>query len=334
MSSLTSREVHLISRPEGIPVPDNFTMVEVEVPPPEKGEVLVKNIYMSVDPAMRPPMTNGQTKLNSVMGAGAIGMVLESNNDRFEEGTHVQHRSGFREYFVSDGSDLQVVKTQGEAVSTHLHILGGTGLTAYGGLLVTGQLKDAETVFVSAAAGAVGSIVGQIAKIKNCRVVGSCGSDEKVAYLLDELGFDYAVNYKTTSIRRELHIGCPDGIDVYFENVGGDHLDAAVGQMRPLGRIPVCGMISAYHSKGARSEGVTSLANMVYNRVTMRGFVATEFYDIRDQFLADMRKWMSEGKLKYTETILEGIERAPDALIGLFTGLNTGKMLVRLADDV
>ncbi len=334
MSSLISREVHLISRPEGLPVPEDFTLVEVDVPSPEKGEVLVRNIYMSVDPAMRPPMTNGQTQLNTVMGGGAIGKVLESDNDRFEEGAYVQHRFGFREYLVSDGSDLQHVQTEGEAVSTHLHILGGTGLTAYGGLLVTGQLQEEETVFVSAAAGAVGSIVGQIAKIKRCRVVGSCGSDDKVAYLLDELGFDYAFNYRTASIRKELHIGCPDGIDVYFENVGGEHLDAAVGQMRPLGRIPVCGMISAYHSKGARSEGVTSLANMIYNRVTMRGFVATEFAGIRGQFLADMRKWMAEGQLKYKETILEGIERAPDALIGLFTGLNTGKMLVRLADDV
>lgn len=333
MSDLISREVHLISRPEGLPLPENFTLVEETVPPPQAGEVLVKNIYMSVDPAMRPPMTNGQTELNSVMGASAIGKVLESNTDRFEEGSYVQHRRGFREYFVTDGSDLQLVQTEGEAVSTHLHILGGTGLTAYGGLLVTGQLKEGENVFVSAAAGAVGSIVGQIAKIKNCRVVGSCGSDEKVAYLLDELGFDYAFNYKTTSIRKELHIGLPEGIDVYFENVGGEHLDAAVGQMRPLGRIPVCGMISAYHSKGVRSEGVTSLSNMVYNRVTMRGFVATEFFDIRAQFLSDMRKWMAEGKLKYQETILEGIERAPDALIGLFTGLNTGKMLVRLAED-
>lgn len=333
MSSLVNREVHLISRPEGLPVPENFALVQASVPAPEKGELLVKNIYMSVDPAMRPPMTNGQTKLHSVMAAGAIGKVLVSNNDRFEEGDYVQHRSGFREYYLSDGSDLQPVETQGEAISTHLHILGSTGLTAYGGLLVTGQLKNEETVFVSAAAGAVGSVVGQIAKIKHCRVVGSCGSDQKVAYLLDELGFDYAFNYKTTSIRKELHIGCPDGIDVYFENVGGDHLDAAVGQMRPLGRIPVCGMISAYHSKGVRSEGVTSLSNMVYNRVTMRGFVVTEFIDIRDQFLADMRNWMAEGKMKYQETILEGIEQAPHALIGLFTGLNTGKMLVRLAED-
>ena len=182
-------------------------------------------------------------------------------------------------------------------------------------------------------AGAVGSVVGQIAKIKNCRVAGSCGSDEKVEYLKNELGFDYAFNYKTSSIAKELHIGLPDGIDVYFENVGGAHLDAACGQMRPLGRIPVCGMISAYNNKGARSEGVTTLSNMIYNRVTMKGFVVYEFAHMRDQFLSDMRQWISEGKMKYRETIMHGIEQAPDALIGLLHGENTGKMLVQLADD-
>jgi NADPH-dependent curcumin reductase CurA len=213
-----------------------------------------------------------------------------------------------------------------------MHILGTTGLTAYGGLLVTGELKEGENVFVSAAAGAVGSVVGQIAKIKNCRVVGSCGSDEKVRHLIDDLGFDDAFNYKTNNIRKELHRTLPEGIDVYFENVGGAHLDAACGQMRPLGRIPVCGMISAYNNKGARSEGVTTLSNMIYNRVTMKGFVVYEFDHMQKEFLADMRQWLKAGKLKYEETVLDGIEQAPAALIGLLQGQNTGKMLVRLAE--
>lgn len=331
--TVVSREVHLASRPDGLPVPENFALVERELADPADGEVLVQNLYMSVDPAMRPPLTNGQTKLDEVMGGGAIGRVIASRNPDFAEGCYVQSRNGFREYFLSPGEGLQVVEVESEPLTTHLHILGGTGLTAYGGLLVTGELKDGENVFVSAAAGAVGSVAAQIAKIRNCRVAGSCGSDDKVAYLKDELHLDHAFNYKTTSIARELHVGLPEGIDVYFENVGGAHLDAAVGQMRLLGRIPVCGMISAYNNKGARSEGVTTLANMIYNRVTMRGFVVYEFNHLRDQFLADMRQWMGQGKMKYQETILEGIDQAPHALIGLLQGENLGKMLVRLAPE-
>ncbi|MEX2326968.1 MAG: NADP-dependent oxidoreductase, partial [Pseudomonadales bacterium] len=258
--------------------------------------------------------------------------VMESTDKNLPVGTYVLHRNGFREYFVSAADGVQVIKVEDEPLTTHLHVLGTTGLTAYGGLLVTGALKEGENVFVSAAAGAVGSVAAQIAKIKECRVAGSCGSEEKVKYLIGELGLDHAFNYKTSSIAKELHIGLPDGIDVYFENVGGAHLDAAVGQMRPLGRIPVCGMISAYNNKGARSEGVTTLANMIYNRVTMRGFVVYEFNHLRDQFLSDMRKWMAAGTMKYEETIMDGIEQAPAALIGLLQGVNTGKMLVKLAE--
>lgn len=333
LSQYQSREIHLTSRPEGIPTSDNFSIEEREVTSPEKGEVLVRNIYMSVDPAMRPPLTNGQQPLGKVMSAQAIGQVIESAHEGFQEGDYVQSRKGFREYFKSNGDGLQKVITEDEPLSVHLHVLGGTGLTAWGGLLITGQLKENESVFVSAAAGSVGSLVGQIAKIKQCRVVGSCGSDEKVEWLTRELGFDYAFNYKTTKISRELHKGAPDGIDVYFENVGGAHLDAALGQMRPLGRIPVCGMISSYNNKGARSEGVTTLSNMIYNRVTMKGFVMYEFFPRREEFLRDMRSWMREGKLKYAETFMDGIQEAPAALIGLFTGANKGKMMVRLAEE-
>ena len=332
MQTLISREIHLVSRPDGLPVADNFKLVERSLTPADH-EVVVQNLYMSVDPAMRPPLSNGQTKLDEVMSGGAVGKVVHSASPDFPVGALVIHRSGFREFHGTDGRDLRVLTTDGEAISTHLHILGGTGLTAYGGLLVTGQLKDGENVFVSAAAGAVGSVVCQIAKIRGCRVVGSCGSDDKVQYLLNELGIDHAFNYKTSSIAGELKRGLPNGIDVYFENVGGAHLDAACGQMRPLGRIPVCGMISAYNNKGARSEGVTTLSNMIYNRVTMKGFVVYEFNDLRDQFLRDMRMWMKEGRMKYEETILEGIQNAPAALIGLLEGRNTGKMLVRLADS-
>ena len=330
---VVSKEIHLVKRPEGMPVNSDFAMVAATLNAPADGEVLVRNIYMSVDPAMRPAMTNGQTKLDRAMEGSAIGQVAASNHPNFPEGSYVLHRAGFREYHLSDGKDLSVIVPEGESLTTHLHVLGMTGLTAYGGMLVTGELKENENVFVSAAAGAVGSVAVQIAKIKNCRTIGSCGSDEKVDYLTNELGLDGAFNYKTQSIARSLHELLPEGIDVYFENVGGAHLDAAMGQMRALGRVPVCGMISAYNTKGARSEGVTTLSNMIYNRVTMKGFVVYEFFDMRDQFLADMRQWIAEGKMKYQETIMQGVENAPNAMIGLLQGENSGKMLVQIGPE-
>ena len=330
---VVSKEIHLVKRPEGMPVNSDFAMVEATLNAPADGEVLVRNIYMSVDPAMRPAMTNGQTKLDRAMEGSAIGQVAASNHPDFPEGSYVLHRAGFREYHLSDGKDLSVIVPEGESLTTHLHVLGMTGLTAYGGMLVTGELKENENVFVSAAAGAVGSVAVQIAKIKNCRTIGSCGSDEKVDYLTNELGLDGAFNYKTQSMARSLHELLPEGIDVYFENVGGAHLDAAMGQMRALGRVPVCGMISAYNTKGARSEGVTTLSNMIYNRVTMKGFVVYEFFDMRDQFLADMRQWIAEGKMKYQETIMQGVENAPNAMIGLLQGENSGKMLVQIGPE-
>jgi NADPH-dependent curcumin reductase CurA len=330
--SITSREVHLVERPDGLPAEAQFRIVETEVPDAADGEVLVRNVYMSVDPAMRPPLTNGQTPLNKAMGGGAIGKVVASRNPSFEEGQYVQHRYGFREYFVSDGKGLSVLDPTLGPLTCYMHVFGGTGFTAYGGLLEIGQLKDGENVFVSAAAGAVGSVACQIAKIKDCFVIGSAGSDEKCEWL-KEIGVDVAINYKKEPIHKALKAAATNGIDVYFDNVGGDHLNAALPRMNVLGRIPVCGMISAYNNFGAVSEGVTMLANMIYGRVTMRGFVVSDFVDLREQFLADMSRWVEEGRMKYRETILEGIDNAPKALIGLFTGLNIGKMLVKLSDE-
>ena len=327
--SIRSREVHLIARPDGLPSEDQFQVVETDVDAPDEGEVLVQNLYMSVDPAMRPRLA--AQPLNVVMDGGAIGRVVESRNERFSAGQHVVNGRGFREHFISDGAGLRVLDTSDVPLTAHMGPLGGTGFTAYGGLLVTGELKDGENVFVSAAAGAVGSTVVQIAKIKGCHVIGSAGSDEKCAWLTDELGCDVAINYKQGILRKELKAAARNGIDVYFENVGGEHLNAALPRMNVGGRIPVCGMISAYNNFGAISEGVTTLANMIYQRVTMKGFVVTDFEDIRGQFLSDMAAWIEDGTMKYRETILEGIEAAPRALIGLFTGLNLGKMLVKLA---
>jgi len=329
---MRSREVHLIERPQGLPVPAQFRLVETDIADPADGQLLVQNIYMSVDPAMRPRLA-GPTALNEAMMGGTIGRVLKSRNAAFKEGDHVESMNGFREYFLSDGKGLSTLDADGMPLVAYMSVLGLTGLTAYGGLLVIGALKDGENVFVSAAAGAVGSVAAQIAKIKGCYVIGSAGTDEKCRWLKEDLGLDAAINYKKGELRASLKAAAPKGIDVYFENVGGEHLNAALPRMNALGRIAVCGMISAYNNFGAVSEPVTTLSNMIYNRVMMRGFVFYEFESKRAQFLEDMKGWIKQGRMKYRTTIVQGIDQAPTALIGLFTGANTGKMVVQLAKD-
>ncbi len=329
---MKSKEVHLLERPQGVPSLAQFAIVETEVAEPAEGEVLVENIYMSVDPAMRPRLA-GQTPLNEAMPGGAIGRVLASRLPGFAPGDYVQSMLGFRQRFVAGAKGLSKLDADGMPLDAYMSVLGLTGLTAYGGLLVTAALKDGENVFVSAAAGAVGSVAAQIAKIKGCYVIGSAGSDEKCSWLKQELGLDAVINYKKGELRSALKSAAPRGIDVYFDNVGGEHLNAALPRMNALGRIAVCGMISAYNNFGAISEPVTTLSNMIYNRLTMRGFVFYEFEPLRAQFLADMKRWLGEGRIRYRSTILPGIEQAPAALIGLFSGANTGKMLVQLAKE-
>jgi NADPH-dependent curcumin reductase CurA len=329
---MRSHAVHLIERPQGLPELDQFRVVPIDVADPADGEVLIENIYMSVDPAMRPRLA-GPTALNEPMTGGAIGRVLKSRNPAFHEGDTVESMNGFRGHFLSDGKGLTRLAADGMPLVAYMSVLGLTGLTAYGGLLVIGALKEGENVFVSAAAGAVGSIAAQIAKIKNCYVIGSAGSDDKCRWLTQELGLDVAINYKSGELRTSLKAAAPKGIDVYFENVGGEHLNAALPRMNPLGRIAVCGMISAYNNFGAVSEPVTTLSNMIYNRITMRGFVFYEFESKRAQFLSDMKGWIKDGRIKYRTTISQGIDSAPAALIGLFTGANTGKMVVQLAGE-
>jgi NADPH-dependent curcumin reductase CurA len=332
-NEMRSKEVHLLERPQGLPTPAQFGIVETDVADPAAGELLVENIYMSVDPAMRPRLA-GQTRLNSAMGGGAIGRVLKSRHPTFEDGEYVESMHGFRQYFVSDGRGLSKLDAEGMPLVAYMSVLGLTGLTAYGGLLVTAALKEGENVFVSAAAGSVGSVAAQIAKIKGCYVIGSAGSDDKCRWLKEDLGLDAVINYKKGDLRSALKSAAPRGIDVYFDNVGGEHLNAALPRMNALGRIAVCGMISAYNNFGAISEPVTTLSNMIYNRLTMKGFVFYEFETLRAQFLADMKRWLNEGRIQYRSTILQGIEQAPAALIGLFSGNNTGKMLVQLAADL
>jgi hypothetical protein len=329
--STPSREVRLIKRPEGLPRPSDFALVVTEAPDPAEGEVLVRNLMMSVDPAMRPRLSAGQ-ELNEAIAGGAVGRVEKSRNPAFKEGDLVNNRFGFREVFVSDGRGLAPLKTEpGVPLSAYMSVLGGTGFTAYGGLLHIGQLKEGEQVFVSTAAGAVGSIAAQIAKIKGCYVVGSTGSDDKVKWLLEEAGLDAAFNYKTAPVRPQLKAVTPKGIDVYFDNVGGDHLDAALAGMNLLGRVAVCGMISGYNEAGSRTV-VRNLANIIYGRITLRGFTAADFMHLREQFQTDMAGWLRDGRIKHHETIYEGIANAAPAMIDLMKGANLGKMLVKLAD--
>lgn len=324
-----SREVHLVQRPSGAPKPGDFALVEHDVADARDGEVLVQNLLMSVDPAMRPRLTAGQD-LNVAMMGGALGRVAQSKADGFAVGDLVTHRNGFREYFTSDGKGLTRLSPDPDLpLTVYMHALGGTGFTAYGGLLHIGQLKDGEQVFVSTAAGAVGSVAAQIAKIKGCYVVGSTGSDDKAAWLKDEVGLDAVINYKTQAIKQALEDATPKGLDVYFDNVGGDHLEAALRRMNTLGRIPVCGFISGYNSG---HSSVSNLSNIIYARVMLRGFVAPDFMHLYGDFQRDMAGWLKSGQMKYQETIRDGIADAPAALIGLMAGENSGKMLVRLAE--
>jgi NADPH-dependent curcumin reductase CurA len=324
-----TREIHLVRRPSGMPVMADFAVVEADVPATGQGEVKVQTLIMSVDPYMRPRL-NADQALDTPLLGGGIGRVVESRNPKFTEGQLVRQGVGFREVHVTDGKALIPLKRDPDLpLSVYMHALGGTGITAYGGLLDIGKLKDGEQVVVSTAGGAVGSVVAQIAKIKGCHVVGLTGSDDKVAWLRDEAGLDGVINYKTEALNDELKAACPKGIDMYFENVGGAQLDAALPLMNLHGRIPVCGMISTYNGGG---EGVRNLFNMIYKRIRMEGFVATDFAHLNAQFMADMTGWLKAGRIKYQETVLNGFDKAPEGLIGLFEGKNSGKMLINVAD--
>jgi NADPH-dependent curcumin reductase CurA len=324
-----ARQIHLVRRPRGVPVAEDFALLECAVPDIDDGDVEVEALLLSVDPYMRPRLNADQT-LNTPMLGGGIGRVVRSRNARFNEGDLVRHGAGFQDRFVSDGKGMAVLTPDPDLpLTVYMHALGGTGLTAYGGLLEVGALKDGEQVFVSTAGGAVGSVVAQIAKIRGCHVVGSTGSNDKAAWLRDEVGLDAVINYKTQPLDEALAAATPKGIDVYFENVGGAHLDAALPRMNVRGRIPVCGMISTYNGGG---DGVHGLFNLIYRRVRMEGFVASDFTHLNAAFLADMTGWLKSGRIKYQETVLEGFERAPEGLIGLFEGRNAGKMLIRITD--
>ena len=337
MTEILNREIHLKSRPVGLPGEDDFELVEAAMPQIGDGEVLVRNIYMSVDPYMRGRMIDRESyippfQLNQPLEGGCIGRVVESRNSRFKVDDIVLGMSGWREYFISDSTGLFKVDPTVAPIQTFLGTVGMPGFTAYYGLIEIGNPQKGQTIFVSAAAGAVGAIVCQIAKIKGCYVVASAGSDEKVAWLLQEAGVDAAFNYKKAdNVVKEVGNHCPHGIDIYFENVGGIHLEAALEHMNKFGRIVMCGMISMYNA----TEPVPGPPNLVYmigKQLTMQGFIISEHFDRLPQFYADMGKWIAEGHIKWKETIVECLENAPTALIGLFKGDNFGKMIVKVGD--
>ncbi len=334
MTEFISREVRLKARPTGMPVENNFEVAEVTLDPPREGQVLVRNHYMSVDPYMRGRMYDRKSyappfQVGRVLDGGAVGEIVESNSDALPVGSFVQSGQGWREAFVSDVDTLVQVDPQLAPLSSYLGVLGMPGMTAYVGLFNAAEMKEGETVFVSGAAGAVGSLAGQIARIKGCRVLGSAGSDDKVAHLVDDLGFDYAFNYKEGNLLQRLQEGAPDGLDIYFDNVGADHLEAAIFHMRPFGRLALCGAIATYNDTEPR-PGPINLSMAIGLGLRLQGFVVSHYNHARDDFIRDVSGWIKEGQVKYDETILAGIDQAPAAFAGLFTGANTGKMLVKL----
>ena len=331
----TAKEIHLVSRPAGTPGHDNFDLVERELPPLEAGQVLINNLYMSVDPYMRGRMRENAVyaaayELGKVMYGGAIGEVAQSNNAALQPGDIVLNQFAWRDKFVADGSAVNKIEPfDREHLSWYLGTLGMPGLTAYVGLHKFGDLKSGETVFVSAASGAVGANVCQIAKIKGCKVVGSVGSDEKAAWLRDECGVDHVINYKTCGdLTAALAHAAPEGIDVYFENVGGDHLQAAIANMNPFGRIIACGMIQAYND-AEPAPGPNNLMLIVGKKLRIQGFIVSDHMDMLEQFRRDMVEWIKAGKINSRETTVEGIENAVDAFLALFSGQNFGKMVVK-----
>ncbi len=331
-----SREIRLAARPQGLPDESTFELAETPIPEPGDGEVLVRNAYFSVDPYMRPRMSASRSysasfELGEPLYGGAVGRVAASRNPGFAEGDWVLHMLGWREWALSDGSAMRTLDPAGGPVSLALGVLGMPGFTAWWGLFQLCAPKEGETVFVSGAAGAVGSAAAQMAKIAGCRVVGSAGSAEKLAWLR-EIGLDAVFDYRERPVHDALAELAPDGIDIYFDNVGGDHLEAAIGALRLHGRVAACGSIARYNDTEA-SPGPRNVFMVVTKRLKIQGFIISDHYDRFPEFFAQAQEWVRDGRLSYHETVIEGIENAPRAFVGLFQGENIGKMLVKVGPD-
>jgi NADPH-dependent curcumin reductase CurA len=334
MPKTTSREIRLVSRPKGIPTAANFRLAQTELPSLPDQQVLVRNLYMSVDPYMRGRMNEGksyllQFELDKALEGGAVGEVIESHSKEFRVGDAVTSNFGWREYFIASPNELQLVSREIQPLSVYLNVLGMTGMTAWAGLNLA-EVKSGDVIFISGAAGAVGNVAGQLAKLRGCRVIGSAGSMEKVRFLREECGFDIAFDYKVGPVLEQLNVEVPDGIDVYFDNVGGETLEAALSALRMHGRIIACGSISGYNAEKPR-PGPSNLFNMITKRLTMKGLLVRDWLDRHDEFDKEVGGYFRAGELRNTETVVKGLDRAVDAFLGLFEGKNIGKMVVELA---
>jgi NADPH-dependent curcumin reductase CurA len=333
MSKTASREIRLASRPSGIPTAANFTLAQIELAPPQDGQVLIRNRYMSVDPYMRGRMNAGKSyvppfELGKPLEGGAVGEVIESRAEGFKPGDAVTSSFGWREYFMASPKELHLVSREIQPLSVYLGALGMTGMTAWAGLHLVG-IRAGETIFISGAAGAVGSVAGQLAKLRGCRVIGSAGSMEKIMFLREECGFDIAFDYKVGSIREQLNLEVPDGIDVYFDNVGGEALEAALSALRMHGRIIACGGISGYNDEKPR-PGPSNLFNITTKRLTVKGLMVFDWLDRQAEFENEVGGYFKAGSVKHKETVVKGIDQAVGAFLGLFRGQNVGKMVVEL----
>jgi NADPH-dependent curcumin reductase CurA len=335
--NLVNRRVVLASRPKAAPQESDFKLVEAPVPDPAEGEMIVRSLYLSLDPYMRGRMSDRASyakpvEIGEVMTGGAVARVVATRNPRFKEGDIVQGLFGWQDYAVSDGRELARVDPTLAPISTALGVLGMPGLTAYFGLLDLGKPKSGETVLVSAASGAVGAVVGQIAKIKGCRAVGIAGGPAKTRYITDELGFDAAVDYKAAqNIADELKTACPNGVDVYFDNVGGWITDAVMFRLNLHARIQICGQISQYNNEKPEM-GPRLLSLLIAKRTRIEGFLVFDYAQRYREGVTELAQWLKAGKLKYKEDITEGLENAPRKLIGLLEGENFGKALIKIAD--
>jgi len=336
-----NRRIVLASRPLGEPQDENFRLETVEVPFPGEGQVLLRTIYLSLDPYMRGRMNAGPSyappvEVGQVMEGGTISTVVESRSPDFVPGDVVLGYTGWQEYAVAAATTLLKLDPARAPISTAVGVLGMPGLTAYTGLLNIGQPKLGETVVVAAASGAVGSVVGQIAKIKGCRAVGIAGGKRKCDFVLNELGFDACVDHHNAPFPQDLKAVCPKGVDVYFENVGGRVLNAILPLMNPFGRVPVCGLI-AHYNLSELSRGIDRIPMLMgailVKRLKFQGFIVSDFAAQKDEFVRDMTQWLHTGKVKYREDVVDGLENAVAAFQGLLKGRNFGKLLVRLAPD-
>jgi NADPH-dependent curcumin reductase CurA len=331
-----TREIHLAARPHGEPVESDFRLVDVELPDPAANQVIVRNLFMSVDPYMRGRMNDAPSyvppwPLGEAAVGGAVGEVVVSAADDLPVGSLVVHPFGWREHALVEPRQAQrIPPVAGLAPSLYLGALGMPGLTAYAGLFQVAAFQPGDVVFVSGAAGAVGSLVGQFARQRGAgRVVGSAGSAAKVSCLTTELGFDAAFNYHDGPVAAQLRSVAPDGIDVYFDNVGGEHLEAAIGALHPHGRVALCGAISVYNATG-RPTGPANLSLAIGKRLTLRGFIVSDHYDLQAEEAEVVGAWLQSGAVVARETVVDGLDHAVEAFIGLLRGHNTGKMLIRL----